>query len=139
MKKLSALTLSTAIYLSLVPSVFAKSQPISISPCTKGGGADLSVLCKIGAGGISDIISAVITLFFVVAILLALGFLIFGGIKWITSGGDKGKVEAARGTIVAALVGLVLVFLSYFILNLLSTFFGIGSLTNGLSIPSLGF
>jgi len=49
--------------------------------------------------------------------------LIFGGFKWLTSGGDKGAVQAAREHIIAAIIGLVIIFLSYFILNILLQFF----------------
>jgi len=40
---------------------------------------------------------------------VAVAFLIYGGIKWILSGGDKQAVESARNHIVAAIVGLVIV------------------------------
>jgi len=52
-----------------------------------------------------------------------------------TSGGDKAKVESARGTIIAAIVGLVIAFLAFFILSLALSFFGL-SLTN-LTLPRL--
>ena len=72
---------------------------------------------------------------FIVAVIVALGFLIYGGIKWIISGGDKAGVEAARNTIVAAVVGLVIVFLSYFILNIILGIFGLSLGT--LTLPTL--
>ncbi len=136
MKKISALTLSVASYLTLVPSAFAAADFGIVSPCAEDTGLNFSALCNIGAGGVGGLISNIITLLFLVAILLAIGFLVYGGIKWISSGGDKGKVEAARGTIVAALVGLVLVFLSYFIINLVAQFFGLGGLSD-FQIPVL--
>ncbi len=135
MKKLSALTLSAATYLTLAPSVFAQDFGI-VDPCAEDRGLNFSRLCDVGAEGVGGLISNIITILFIVAVLLAIGFLVYGGIKWITSGGDKGKVEAARGTIVAALVGLVLVFVSYFVINLVAQFFGLGSLGN-FDIPTL--
>jgi hypothetical protein len=65
---------------------------------------------------------------------LALFFLIWGGIRWITSGGDKGKVEEARKHIVAAIIGLVVAFLAYFIIQIILTIFGLGSIST-LQIP----
>ena len=59
---------------------------------------------------------------------LTLVFLIVGGIKWVVSGGDKAKVESARGTIIAAIIGLIIVFLSFFIIQILFNLFGIGSI-----------
>ena len=58
-------------------------------------------------------------------VLIALAFLIYGGVKWITSGGDKAGVEAARNMIVAAIVGLVIAFLVYFILQIIFSLFGL--------------
>ena len=51
--------------------------------------------------------------------------LILGGIKWITSGGDRGKVESARGQITAGFIGLVIVFAAWAILNIIENFFGV--------------
>ena len=54
------------------------------------------------AGGL---LKTVITLVIVVAALLTLFYLVMGAISWITSGGDKGKVEEARNKITAAVIG----------------------------------
>ncbi len=139
MKKLSALIFSTATYLSLTPIAFAQDFG-PVDPCADnpGGGLNFASLCGLGSDGVGPLISNIITILFIVAVLLAIGFLVYGGIKWIMSGGDKGKVEAARGTIVAALVGLVLVFVSYFIINFVLQLFDAGSLTGGnIVIPNL--
>ena len=61
--------------------------------------------------------------------ILLLVYLVWGGIEWLTSGGDKGKVEAARNRIVSALVGLAIIAASYAAWPLALTFFGI-DLTN---------
>jgi hypothetical protein len=57
--------------------------------------------------------------------LLALGFLIWGGISWITSGGDKTKIQAARNKLLYAIVGLVIIFLSVFIISIVGNIFGL--------------
>lgn len=134
MKKLTALGLSTASFLTLALPAFADTN---VNPCpsaASGGGLNFNLLCdaRLNPG----FIGSVITLIFVIATLIALAFLIFGGIQWILSGGDKTKVEAARGTIVAALVGLVIVFLAFFIINFLLTIFGLNNLFN-ITIPTL--
>lgn len=81
---------------------------------------------EIPAGGLATIISVgvnIVNLLVVLAIILAFFFLIWGGIKWITSAGDKQGLANARGTITYALIGLVLAFLSFAILTFFSTFF----------------
>jgi len=82
---------------------------------------------------------SVFTIILIIAIIVALFYLIWGGLKWITSGGDKGNVETARNHIVAVIIGLILVFLSWFILNfVLQFFFGEGIVQDeGLSLPTI--
>src|SRR5512140_805018 len=61
----------------------------------------------------------------IIAALLVFVYLVWGGIHWITSGGDKGKTEEARNRITAALVGLAIVAAAWAIIQLVAFFFGI--------------
>ena len=61
--------------------------------------------------------------------------LVIGGIKWIASGGDKGATEGARNQITAALVGLVIVFAAWAIVQLIQVFFGVNIFQ--LSLPTV--
>jgi TRAP-type C4-dicarboxylate transport system permease small subunit len=70
----------------------------------------------------------------IIAALIFFFMLVWGGIKYITAGGDKAQTEAARGQITAALIGLVIVFAAWAIVNLVSLFFGIDLLN--LNIPN---
>lgn len=79
---------------------------------------------KAGSFG-EGLISLFIELLIVVAIILALFFLVWGGIQWTISGGEKQKVQTARNTIVFSVIGLVLVFLAIFIINIVGQFFGV--------------
>jgi hypothetical protein len=51
-------------------------------------------------------------------------YLLRGGFSYITSGGDAAKAGAARATITYAIGGLVVVVLSFFVINLIGTFTG---------------
>ena len=84
---------------------------------------------------IPRIVSGAIRLILVIAALTAFVFLIVGGIRWVTSGGDKEKTARAQQTLTAALVGLVIVFAAWAIIRLIETFFGIQILT--LTIPTI--
>lgn len=106
--------LSLASYLSLAPKAFAQTQ---VSTCPTG---QFSVLCDFT---FSDVVPALVSTLFIIAIVVALFYLIWGGFKWLTSGGDKGGVQQAREHIIAAIIGLVIIFLSYFILNIVLQFF----------------
>jgi uncharacterized membrane protein len=89
----------------------------------------------LGSLTIPGIIAGFITLVLIIAAVVFFFMLVIGGIRWITSGGDKANTEAARNQITAALVGLVIVFAAWAIIQLISTFFGVNILNN-LTIPS---
>ena len=84
---------------------------------------------------ISGIISALIQILLIIAAIAFFFILVIGGIRWITSGGDKANTEAARNQITSALVGLVIVFAAWAIMTLIDSFFGTNIL-GGLDIPS---
>ncbi len=70
-------------------------------------------------------IGSFIFVLFLVAIVMALAFILFGGFKWIMSQGDPKEIEGARKTIIYAAIGLGVVFLSFFVVNLMGCFLGI--------------
>ena len=51
--------------------------------------------------------------------------LVIGGVRWITSGGDKAQTESARNQITAAIIGLIVVFAAWAVANLIELFFGV--------------
>lgn len=70
--------------------------------------------------------SSMLNVVMLVAALLVFAYMIWGGIEWITSGGDKGKAESARNKLTAAIIGLVIVAASYAIVTLVVQFLGFG-------------
>ncbi|KKU89222.1 MAG: hypothetical protein UY18_C0002G0035 [Microgenomates group bacterium GW2011_GWF2_47_9] len=70
-----------------------------------------------------------------IAALLVFAYLIWGGIQWITSGGDKGKTQEARDRITAALVGLAVVAAAWAVMLIIQYFFGISVLDENLTPP----
>lgn len=61
-----------------------------------------------------------------VAGLATFMYLVYGGIEWITSGGDKGKLEGARNKITNGIIGLTIVASAWAIYRLVDYFLGIG-------------
>lgn len=80
---------------------------------------------NLGGLTVPGIIAGLIKFTLVVASLVFFFMLVIGGIKWIASGGDKAQTEAARNQITAALVGLVIVFAAWAIVQLINAFFGV--------------
>lgn len=88
-----------------------------------------------GVTFLQNAIPAVIVLGLVVGVIIFFFTLIMGAIQWISSGGDKQGVEAARGKVTNAIIGLVILFAVFAIIKLVEYFFGISILT--LDIGSL--
>ena len=83
------------------------------------------------------VVRGVVQFILVVAFIAAFVFLLIGGIRWIIAGGDEKAVAGARGTITAALIGLVIVLVAYAIIRLVEIFFNVNIVTQGVIIPTI--
>mgnify|MGYP001573216984 CR=1 FL=1 len=71
------------------------------------------------------------TLWQTIILVGGLAFLLYfllGGVTWITAGGDKGKIEEARGKITQGLVGLAVLAASYVIIKFIEMAIGMNIL-----------
>ncbi|HYF96557.1 MAG TPA: pilin [Patescibacteria group bacterium] len=67
--------------------------------------------------GVNDLIATVINIFSVIVGIVAVIMIIYGGFRYITSGGDSSKITDAKNTILYAIVGLIIVALAQFIVK----------------------
>jgi hypothetical protein len=118
--KTSAATLSALAMSAQLAMISAADTGTAIAP-PQGFATDFGKL-----------INFVLRLVLVIGALLVFFYLIMGGIEWITSGGEKGKTEAARNKITAAVIGLIILAASYAILQLALSFLGLGDLNNAI-------
>ena len=79
-------------------------------------------------GQIGNIISRLIGIVTIVAFLWFLMQFITASFGWLTSGGDTAKLEEARGKIINAGMGLLLIVGTMAIMGLVQSFFGINFL-----------
>jgi hypothetical protein len=84
---------------------------------------------------IGKLIGAVVGTLMILAALITFVYLILGGIQWITSGGDKTAMEAARNKITHAIVGLVIVASAWAIMILVQNFLGIDVVGKSVTLP----
>ncbi len=87
-------------------------------------GTDLSLSgtgdCSSSAGASTDvnsIITQAVNIFSGIVGIVAVIMIVYGGFRYITSGGDSAKVTAAKNTIVYAIIGLIVVALAQFIVR----------------------
>jgi hypothetical protein len=74
---------------------------------------------------VGDIIGQLLPYIYVVAGLILLLFLIAGGIGLMTSAGNPDKSKAAYGKITGALIGFLIIFVSYFVAKMVEVIFGV--------------
>ena len=75
--------------------------------CARGNGQPTQL---VGDGGVFNRITSIL-LFIVGAVAVIM--LIFGGIRYIVSGGDQNNVTAAKNTILYAIIGIIVALLAY--------------------------
>jgi len=119
-KKLKSIFLTVGM-MSLVLAPSLALAPAASAAVNIGGslcqGTNIDVTangnqnCNTGASRdqLQSLLGTVINLFSIVVGVLAVVMIIVGGLRYITSGGDSGKVGSAKTTIIYALVGLVIV------------------------------
>lgn len=72
----------------------------------------------------AEIINVVLPFFFVIAGLILFVMIVFGGFTIFTSAGNPEKIKQGQGMIVNALVGFLIMFAAYWIIQILETSLG---------------
>ena len=74
---------------------------------------------------IGDIVSTLLPYIFILAGLMLFVYLILGGFQLMTSGGDPKRAESAKGKITGAVIGFIIIFVSYWLVQILQVIFGL--------------
>lgn len=77
-----------------------------------------------GAGAIGDFLSRFISLIYVIAAVVLILMLLWGAFDWMTSEGDKEKLEAAKRKLLAAIIGIALFAVAFAVIQVLGQFTG---------------
>lgn len=129
------LIFSLFIAISLFFSETVLAQQIGLPPQPEGRG--LKIMGQAGTE-LGTLISNVIILLFSVG---GIGFtimILWGAVDWILSGGDKEKLAGARKRITTAIIGLVLLSLTFVIMFVLGQILGIAAFNTGeFKVPGL--
>jgi hypothetical protein len=123
MKKISKIAVAAASYLSFAATTAFADFSIAQPPQVK-------------FTDIGKLIGNVVSLAMIIAALITFVFLIWGGVEWIISGGEKAGTEAARNRITNAFIGLFVVFAAWAIIKVIETFFGICIVSCPVIVPT---
>ena len=80
---------------------------------------------KFADKNIADIFNSLLPYIYVFAGLILLVMLIMGGLGLMTAAGNADKMKAGYGKITNALIGFLIIFVSYFVVQLVETILGI--------------
>lgn len=109
--------------------------PASAAGFLQGGNlqqvAHGSGIPEVGASSLPDVVARIIGVITSLLGLILLGYLIYAGYLWMTAGGDDKKVGEAKTMIKNAVIGLVLIALSYAISSFIITTLGNDVLSTG--------
>ncbi len=95
-------------------------------PTTNADGSAVTGLMSSGNSlTIGLIISRALPYVYVIAGLALLLMLISGGITLMTAAGNPGKSKEGYGRLTAGLIGFAIIFVSYFVMQIVSTVFGV--------------
>lgn len=125
------------IFLGLLlntPSAYAQTIPVTV---TQKQGQGIQAQGASAEGIVQIILLNVITLFFAVGGIGVVIYFIWGAVDWIMAGGDKEKISNARKKMTNAIIGLILLALSFAIIRTVGSIAGFDPLGN-LQIRGLG-
>lgn len=120
----------------LVPALggIANAETIQQSLCkgsneaaegTSGQSCDKASATGDPSTGLAGLAKKVVNFITILVGAIAVVMVIFGGFRYITSGGDSGRVGNAKNTIIYAIIGLIIVALAqvlvHFVINTAST------------------
>lgn len=106
-------------------------QPITLSLLAAGPVIDLSGQAQSQGlqfstgNSFGDFISRILQIVMTVGVLAVFIFLVWGALDWITAGGEKGKIDAARNKITGSIIGLIILACTVAIFMLLQNFLGV--------------
>lgn len=75
---------------------------------------------------LASVVSEALKFVFPIAGILLLAYLLWGGFDYLTSMGDAKKAEVARGKITNAILGFIIIFAAYWIVQIVDFVFKLG-------------
>lgn len=109
-----------AIVLAFAPVAFSLSGNFAEAQLSRNFRCDSSSGLNCDNYSVNGLIRVVINWMLGIAFGVAVLFLIIGGFWYITSAGNEETAEKGKGTAINAIIGIVIIILSYVIVNVVS-------------------
>lgn len=96
-----------------------------------------STASETAVSNLESFISAMIGLLTILGGIFFIVYFLLAALKWITAGGDSGKVGKARDQMIQGVLGLVVIIAAYSVVGLIGTILGLNLLAPGQEILNL--
>lgn len=90
----------------------------------QGGNISITQPAEMRITDLGTLISGAIGVAFIIAGIIIFAFLVFGGLLYITSSGDKSQTEKGTQAVTGAMVGFAIIAAAYAIILLIEYVFG---------------
>jgi heme/copper-type cytochrome/quinol oxidase subunit 2 len=129
-------TLTTRLFLSLFILAFAAFAGLMITPDSVlaqpnpegGGGLQPPDVPTEGPSTVEElfaIFEAIVRWLLIIAIVIGVIFIIVGGIRYVTAGGNTEQAAAATKTIAFAAVGIAIILVAFILVRLVGNILGV--------------
>lgn len=109
--------------INLIKPIYAATIDVGNITGTGPFGTDISNVTVQGKTG--QLLSTLVGTLTIVGGLAFVIYFFLGALKWITAGGDKGKVSEAQSQMTNGVIGLVAITAAYFIIGIIGGVLGI--------------
>lgn len=127
-------TFGNYCYSANLKNAFENDSPLQKIAGDSGAGYDTN-----NKGDIEKTIGQILTILFSFLGIIFLILMIYSGFLWMTARGDEAQVTKARGIMTAAIIGLIIILMSYVISYFIIKNIGEGTLKNSSSGDNGGF
>jgi len=91
------------------------------------GGTPIQAPNEVPTGGsdtLGNLISVGMNLLFIGGVLIAVMMIVYSGIQWTLSAGDKERIQQARERLIYTIVGVIVIVAAFLIVKTIIIFFG---------------
>lgn len=123
---MNKVSVGLGVLMLAVATLFVPVVTVNAATCDEGssGGIQAGINCSKNKdvptelfGGEGSIFTTVVNIMLFLIGAICVIMLIYGGIRYTTSGGNATSVTAAKNTIMYAIIGLIVAFLAFAVVN----------------------
>lgn len=133
-----SLSLIAVAIVAVAASVFGAAQALAIGTISDGANSARSSQQPVDLFGNSGVFAEISSVLLFIVGAIAVIMIVIGGLRYVISGGDASQVQAAKNTILYALVGIIVAILAYAAVNFVIGSFSAGNPSGGATTGSYG-